>query len=178
MSPADSMVTQSLPTNFTSIVNYTDYDCEAMPVGLVLMIISIPSACVGVPANVWLLWLLVQRQRSGLSVIYTLHLTLLNLIINITTFPAVLNSVLWKDARLAVILNIVFFCCVSGRPVFMTCICVDCYSGTVVEKSFRNQKVASSIPCRSVLEQDTEPLIAPDVQCAISVNVKNVYTSL
>src|SRR4029434_9495962 len=44
-----------------------------------------------------------------------------------------------------------------------------------VEKSFSNQKVASSIPCRSVLEQDTEPLIAPDVQCAISVNVKCVY---
>src|SRR4029434_8844030 len=41
-----------------------------------------------------------------------------------------------------------------------------------VKKTFRNQKVASSIPCRSVLEQDTEPLIAPDVQCAISVNVK------
>ena len=45
-------------------------------------------------------------------------------------------------------------------------------SGTVVEKSFSNQKVASSIPCRSVLEQDTEPLIAPDVQCAISVKKK------
>ena len=44
-----------------------------------------------------------------------------------------------------------------------------------VEKSFSNQKVANSIPCRSVLEQDTEPLIAPDVQCAISVNVKCVY---
>src|SRR4029434_1969942 len=44
-----------------------------------------------------------------------------------------------------------------------------------VEKSFSSQKVASSIPCRSVLEQDTEPLIAPDVQCAISVNVKCVY---
>src|SRR4029434_5730853 len=41
-----------------------------------------------------------------------------------------------------------------------------------VKKSVSNQKVASSIPCRSVLEQDTEPLIAPDVQCAISVNVK------
>ena len=48
-------------------------------------------------------------------------------------------------------------------------------SGQEVEKSFGNQKVASSIPCRSVLEQDTEPLIAPDVQCAISVNVKCVY---
>ena len=44
-----------------------------------------------------------------------------------------------------------------------------------VEKSVSNQKVASSIPCRSVLEQDTQPLIAPDVQCAISVNVKCVY---
>src|SRR4029434_7466751 len=41
-----------------------------------------------------------------------------------------------------------------------------------VEKSFSNQKVASSIPCRSVLEQDTEPLIASDVECAISVNGK------
>ena len=42
-----------------------------------------------------------------------------------------------------------------------------------VEKSFSNQKVVSSLPCRSVVEQDTEPLIAPDVQCAI--NVKCVY---
>src|SRR4029434_7852941 len=44
-----------------------------------------------------------------------------------------------------------------------------------VKKSFSKQKVASSIPCRSVLKQDTEPLIAPYVQCAISVNVKCVY---
>ena len=41
-----------------------------------------------------------------------------------------------------------------------------------VEKSVAIRRVASSIPCRSVLEQYTEPLIAPDVQCAISVNVK------
>ena len=53
----------------------------------------------------------------------------------------------------------------------MTWKCVWGVSGTVVEKSFSNQKVASSIPCRSVLEQDTEPLIAPDVQCAISVKM-------
>src|SRR4029434_10071325 len=46
--------------------------------------------------------------------------------------------------------------------------------GQEVEKSFSNQKVRlpnSSIHCRSVLEQDTEPLIAPDVQCAISVKM-------
>ena len=41
-----------------------------------------------------------------------------------------------------------------------------------VDKLFSNRKVVSSIPCRSVLEQDTEPQIAPDVQCAIRVNVK------
>ena len=44
-----------------------------------------------------------------------------------------------------------------------------------VEKSFNNQKVASSIPCRNVIEQDTEPLMAPDVQFAINANVKCVY---
>ena len=44
-----------------------------------------------------------------------------------------------------------------------------------VKKKFSKQKVASSILCRSGLEQDTEPLIAPDGQCAISVNVKYVY---
>src|SRR4029434_11156610 len=42
------------------------------------------------------------------------------------------------------------------------------YGATVVqevEKSFSNQKVTSSFPhCRSVLEQDTEPLIA---KCAV-----------
>ena len=48
-------------------------------------------------------------------------------------------------------------------------------SGTGGKEVFSNQKVASSIPCRSVLEQDTGPLIAPDVQCAVSVNVKCVY---
>src|SRR4029434_8759294 len=63
---------------------------------------------------------------------------------------------------------------VSFLP-FSASFCIRGDSGPVVEKSVSNQKVASSIPCRSVLEQDTEPLIAPDVQCAISVNVKCVY---
>ena len=63
------------------------------------------------------------------------------------------------------------------RVCVCVCLCVCAGAAVVqeVEKSFSNQKVASSIPCRSVLEQDTEPLIAPDVQCAISVNVKCVY---
>src|SRR4029434_8126753 len=59
----------------------------------------------------------------------------------------------------------------SGHPHFKRS-CEGRVWATVVqevEKSVSNQKVASSIPCRSVLEQDTEPLIAPDVQCAISV---------
>src|SRR4029434_6407588 len=56
----------------------------------------------------------------------------------------------------------------------MVCECAPALA-QVVKKSFSNQKVVSSVPCRSVLEHDTKPLIAPDVQCAISVNVKCVY---
>src|SRR4029434_2147775 len=36
--------------------------------------------------------------------------------------------------------------------------------------------VGTTLQCRSVLEQDTEPLIAPHVQCAISVNVKYIVS--
>ena len=36
-----------------------------------------------------------------------------------------------------------------------------------VQKLFSIQKVASSIPCRSILEQDTDPLIAPDVYTSL-----------
>ena len=43
-----------------------------------------------------------------------------------------------------------------------------------VENSLSNHQVASSNPCRSVLEQDTKPP-GPDVHCTISVNVKCVY---
>src|SRR4029434_7861078 len=70
-------------------------------------------------------------------------------------------------------------CCVFTRRLsIISSVSVPNLHKTVVqevEKSFSNQKVVCSIPCRSVLEQDTEPLIAPDVQCAISVNVKRVY---
>ena len=46
-----------------------------------------------------------------------------------------------------------------------------------VDKSDSNQKVVSSIPYRSVFEQDTEPLFAPDVQCAISVKCVYILVS-
>src|SRR4029434_4820006 len=61
-------------------------------------------------------------------------------------------------------------------------LCVSIPKATVVqevEKSFSNQKVASSIPCRSVLEQDTEPVIARDVavcrqcKCKMCIHCKS-----
>src|SRR4029434_10651410 len=61
--------------------------------------------------------------------------------------------------------------CVSVCLCLCLCVCLSvCLGGAVAqeaERSFSNQEIASSIPCRSVLEQDTESLIAPDVQCAI-----------
>ena len=67
------------------------------------------------------------------------------------------------------------FAALLGRHCYVQLVTSGATEVQEVDKSFSNQKVASSIPCRSVLVQDTEPLIAPDVQCAISVNVKCVY---
>ena len=42
-----------------------------------------------------------------------------------------------------------------------------------VEKSVSNQKVASSIPCRSVLEQDTELLMCSVNKCKMCIHCKS-----
>ena len=60
------------------------------------------------------------------------------------------------------------------------CVKIGYLSGATVvqevEKSVSNQKVASSIPTvEASLSKTLNPLIAPDVQCAISVDVKCIY---
>ena len=90
------MTAGSVSSNTTSITNSTeefDYYCTEMPVGSWIWTgFSVPCACVGVPASVWLLWVLVQRQRSGLSNdLYMLNLTIIDLIFNVFIITDTLN---------------------------------------------------------------------------------------
>ncbi|KAJ8372207.1 hypothetical protein AAFF_G00293260 [Aldrovandia affinis] len=87
----------------------------------------VSNVLVGLPLNVWVLWLIVRGSEGVLaSEIFTLNLAALELIyclhlplavLNIT----VLNSILSKT--LSFFYGLIF----SGRPLFQCCICVERY---------------------------------------------------
>ena len=90
------MTAGSVSPNTTNITNSTeefDYYCTEMPVGpWIWGGLSVPCACVGVPASVWLLWVLIQWQRSDLSNdVYMLNLTVMHLIFNVFIITDTLN---------------------------------------------------------------------------------------
>lgn len=126
----------SVQSNTTSITNSTeafDYYCTKMPTGpMVWGIVSVLAACVGVPASMWLLWVLIQRQRNGFSNdVYMLNLTIMDLIFNIFSIPGVLNYLVWTDYFYSAIADILYCFNMSGRPLLMACVCVDCYMAVV-----------------------------------------------
>ncbi|KAL2078671.1 hypothetical protein ACEWY4_026356 [Coilia grayii] len=122
--------TQSLAT----AVSYNDTkspDCfsPSLLVGPLLWgVFSVPCACVGVPAGVWLLCVLVQRQRSGLANdVYTLHVTVMDVIFNSTVLPGTLIYFLCGNSTLLPFTVFFYSLNLCGRPLVMVCICVDCY---------------------------------------------------
>ena len=132
-------------SNTTSITNSTedyDYYCTEMPVGpWIWGGLSVPCACVGVPASVWLLWVLVQRQRSGLSNdVYMLNLTVMDLMFNVFIIPGVLNYLVWRADLYSMIADILYCFNLFGRPLFMACICVDCYTAVVHPITYMKMK--------------------------------------
>ncbi|XP_062382889.1 proteinase-activated receptor 3-like [Sardina pilchardus] len=110
-----------------------DLYCTELFVGpLVWAVFTAPCACVGVPASVWLLWVLIQRQRSGLSNdVYMLNLTIMDLIFNAYIILDILNFFVWKVDVLLHVAFVVQYFSVCGRLLFMASVCVDCYMAVV-----------------------------------------------
>ncbi|KAL2078720.1 hypothetical protein ACEWY4_026405 [Coilia grayii] len=113
-------------------MNQTDlFDpyCREFVVGnMIWGILSVPCVCVGVPASVWLLWVLIRRQRSGSSNdIYMLNLTIMDVMFVATILPYNLNVFLWKHDEFMKLLAFLYTFNGSGRPLLMACICSDCY---------------------------------------------------
>lgn len=122
-------------------MNTTDLYCGNMLVGpLFWGAVSVPCACVGLPASVWLLWVLIQRQRSGSSNdIYMLNLSIMDLIYNAYLLPFILSYFIWQDlfSKSADVMFSFSFC---GRPLFLACICADCYMAVVHPISYMKMK--------------------------------------
>ncbi|XP_063077045.1 lysophosphatidic acid receptor 6-like [Engraulis encrasicolus] len=134
MSPASSNITNSTG-------DFDNY-CTEMPAGSIIWaVFSVLCGCVGFPASVWLLWVLVQRQRSGLTNdTYMLNLTVMDLIINVLTTPFLINYFVLRNDFLMSLGELLHCFSVIGRPLFMTCICVDCFMAVVYPITYMKMK--------------------------------------
>lgn len=105
----------------------TDIFCTETPAGtLVWVSFSVACACVGMPASLCLLWVLAQR-KTWLVDIFIVSITFMGLMYNILKIPICVNFVYWHNRTF---LNVSYFMegfNFNGWPLFMMCICVDCY---------------------------------------------------
>ncbi|KAL2078722.1 hypothetical protein ACEWY4_026407 [Coilia grayii] len=132
-------------SNITVLTNQTeDFDiyCRRFMAGpLVWTVFSTLCGCVGLPASVGLLWVLVQRQRIGLtSDIYMVNLTPMELIYNIFRPLSVLNFSVLHDEVVKEISLFVEGFQLNGRPLLMACICVDCHMAVAHPITYLNMK--------------------------------------
>lgn len=119
-----------------------DIFCTNLYVGtLVWGIFTVPCVCIAVPASVWLMRVLIHRQRSGLSNdVYMLNLTVMDLICNIFRIPLLLNYLVWRNMMFVDICLFMEGFNLNGRPFFTAFICVDCYIAVVHPISYMKMK--------------------------------------
>ncbi|KAL2078717.1 hypothetical protein ACEWY4_026402 [Coilia grayii] len=148
---------RSASPNITSVTNTTedwDYYCIELPVGPTVWAgFGVLSGCVGIPASVWLLWVLGQRQRKGVTNdIYMLNLTVMDAIFNFYITPAMLNFLLWKNEMISKVNHVLYCFNISGRPLFMACICVDCFMAVVHPVTYMKMRRSRYrlLPCAAV----------------------------
>ncbi|XP_063077043.1 uracil nucleotide/cysteinyl leukotriene receptor-like [Engraulis encrasicolus] len=150
-------MTRFMRSNVTNSSTEEDFDffCTKMPEAHILWaVLSIPSAFVGVPASAWLLWVLVKRQRSGVMTndIYMLNLTVMDIVFTLCIIPAVINHFVWHDVIFKSVIDFPYTFNINGRPLFMACICVDCFMAVVYPVTYMKMKRSSYrwLPCAAV----------------------------
>lgn len=127
---------ESFSSNLSSFQNsteHTDWNCINFSMGpLIWSILSTPCAFVGLPACVWLLWVIMKgKQGASGSTIYVLNLTIMDLIFNMSIFPTTINFYYWQNDQYGNAAFVLYCFNLTGRPLFTVCMCMDCYMAVV-----------------------------------------------
>ncbi|XP_067100249.1 lysophosphatidic acid receptor 6-like [Osmerus mordax] len=112
------------------------------------MICNVITAIFGFPASVAVLWELFQKHRRGTPTtpndVFMLNLTVMDMIFLFFLPMEVCNYVIFKNWKIQFFCNFLNAFNVSGRPLFMTCICLDCYLAVVHPIMYRARRGLTS----------------------------------
>ena len=134
--------TDSMETDYFTI-------CSDMYEGVVFWACSIVVLSLfGFPACVTVLWELFQKHRRGTPTtpndVFMLNLTVMDSVFLGFMPTSVCNYLFWHNRTFETFLNFLYSLSLSGRPLFMTCICLDCYLAVVHPIMYRARKGLTS----------------------------------
>lgn len=119
--------------------------CSGLSTEKLIWVISCTlSVVTGFPACVLILRKMWQPRQSGTPLtpnsLFILHLTIMDTIF-LTTIPlGILNNMIFKVLELESVLNGLYSLNVCGRPLMMTCMCLDCYVAVLHPITYHQKK--------------------------------------
>lgn len=141
----------SLVLNLSSLNNSWDFShflqCTEQPEGpLFWSGFCAISSLLGIPASLIVLWELFQRRRRGVfNDIFMLNLSLIDLIFTVALLPIISNYMLFHSMHVSNLSSFLHGLPLCGRPLFMACICGDCYFAVVHPIVYKTSKNGTKI---------------------------------
>ena len=135
-------------TEHSSTGNYFHFCDDYWAFVLLWFSCNIVIALFGFPASVAVLFELFQKHKKGIPTtpndVFLVNLTVMDSFFLFFLPIGVSNYVNWKIWEVECVFNFLYSFTACGRPLFMTCICLDCYLAVVHPIMYRARKGLTS----------------------------------
>ncbi|RXM92346.1 P2Y purinoceptor 8 [Acipenser ruthenus] len=141
----DSLYTNStaVPNSIAGALNNSEHwPCFQNSAGAAFFAgMELLTAAVGFPANVMVLWVLLQRKNTiSSSKVFILNLAAMDAFVCLNTPLDIYNSLILGNNIVFIVTYFIYFFNLIGSPMFLCCICVERYMAVVYPVHFLRSK--------------------------------------
>ena len=110
----------------------------------------------GFPLSIWVLWDLVDKHYRGgqpwtPNTVFTLNVTVMDLVFLAYMPVNVVNIIFFENMILMIISLVTLSLNLTGRPLLMACMCLDCYMAVHHPLRYRSQTLSSRVIITAVI---------------------------
>ena len=149
------MDSPALNATLPALNNSSVSDCPKLLKGFWVSF-SIVVVLLGFPLSIWVLWDLVDKHYRGgqpwtPNTVFTLNVTVMDLVflaylpVDVVNIIFIENKILMKIGFVTLSLNL------TGRPLVMACMCLDCYMAVHHPLRYRSQTLSSRVMITAVI---------------------------